>query len=94
MRFLFTIVGRFVTEAFPRAGAVEHLKKLKHETDEAIEDPKNVEEYADCLIALIGATTKAGINYDELITVTYTKMQTNLSRNWEMLPDGTYQHIQ
>jgi len=89
---LFAEMGSFAVQTFPDAGSVEHLKKLKHEADEAIAEPQNVEEYADCLLALFGAAHKAGITYETLLNASAGKLEIVKQRSWNKLPDGTYQH--
>ena len=89
---LFDFMGQFAVKTFPDAGSIEHLKKLKIEADEAIEEPKDIIEYADCLLALFGAAYKAGFSYNQLIEASKTKFEIVKSRKWEKLSDGTYQH--
>lgn len=89
---LFQSMGEFAYKAFPDATSVEHLKKLKIEADEAIEEPKNIIEYSDCLLALFGAAHKAGFTYDQLLEASQSKFEILKTRNWEKLSDGTYQH--
>lgn len=89
---LFQSMGEFAYKAFPDATSIEHLKKLKIEADEAIEEPKNIVEYSDCLLALFGAAHKAGFTYDQLLEAGQSKFEIVKTRNWEKLPDGTYQH--
>lgn len=89
---LFDAMGSFAVKTFPDAGSIEHLKKLKHEADEAIAEPQNVEEYADMLLALFGAAEKAGITHKQLIEASEGKLEVVKTRTWVKLPDGTYQH--
>lgn len=89
---LFDLMGEFAVKAFPEAGSIEHLKKLKYEADEAIQAPKDIIEYSDCLLALFSAAYKAGFSYNQLIEASKSKFEILKSRKWEKLPDGTYQH--
>lgn len=89
---LFDAMGSFAVKTFPDAGSIEHLKKLKHEADEAIAEPQSVEEYADMLLALFGAAEKAGITHKQLIEASEGKLEVVKTRTWKKLPDGTYQH--
>ena len=89
---LFDAMGKFTVEKFPDAGSVEHLKKLKHEADEAIAEPQNLVEYADILLALFGAAYKAGFTYEQLLEASEGKFEIVQKRNWKRLDDGTYQH--
>lgn len=90
---LFSAYSDFVWSAFPDASCNDHLKKLKIEADEAMQDNRDIVEFADCLGAIYGAVTKAGFSYSELIKAGFEKLAINKTRKWELLPDGTYQHI-
>ena len=89
---LFDAMGKFAVEKFPDAGSIEHLKKLKHEADEAIAEPQNLVEYADILLALFGAAYKAGFTYEQLLEASVGKFEIVQKRTWIRLDDGTYQH--
>lgn len=90
---LFNDVSKTFKEIFPKSGAVEHLIKLQHEAKEAENAPDDVTEYADCLLGILGASSKADISLEELIKVSFQKLQICKSRKWDLLADGTYQHI-
>ncbi len=90
---LYNEIGEWSKEVLPKADSINHLEKLKHEAQEAIEEPKDVYEYADCYIALTGAAYKAGIDFTEMIKALEKKLEIIKVREWELLPDGTYQHI-
>lgn len=90
---LFNAYTEFVWKAFPDASCNDHLKKLKIEADEAMQDNRDITEFADCLGAIYGAVSKAGFLYPELIKAGFEKLEINKVRKWEKLPDGTYQHI-
>lgn len=90
---LYEQMGKFSIETFPEADSIDHLKKLQSETIEAIQAPKDIYEYADCLLCIFGAAYKAGFSYGELKLAIETKLYINQNRNWEKLEDGTYQHI-
>lgn len=89
---LFDQMGIFAKERFPNAGSIEHLLKLKQEADEAIKSPKDITEYADCLLALFGAAHKAGFTFKQLLFASNQKFKVVKQRKWERLEDGTYQH--
>lgn len=90
---LFENMGKLSMEIFPKATSIEHLIKLKNEADETINDPKNIIEYADCLLALFAACYKAGYTYEDLLKAGETKMEILKNRNWKIIEDGTYQHF-
>lgn len=90
---LYNEIGEWSKKAFPKADSINYLEKLKQEAQEAIEEPKDVYEYADCFIALTAAAYKAGIDFTEMINAINDKLEICKEREWELLPDGTYQHI-
>jgi len=90
---LYTEMGRFSWITFPDATSVEHLKKLKQETDETINSPDDISEYADCLLTLFGAAYRQGFTYGELMNATRKKLEIVKKRKWKKMSDGTYQHI-
>lgn len=85
-------MGEFSMKTFPKAGSIEHLKKLKIEADEAISEPSDIKEYVDCLLALMAAGYKAGIGPDEMIQVAEDKFKILKQREWTE-KDGIYQHV-
>lgn len=89
---LYSDIYEFSIKVFPDAKSNDHLLKLKNEADEAIENNKDIYEFADCFIALIAASSKSGFNCDELIMATFEKLEICKSRSWKKLIDGTYQH--
>ncbi len=92
-KLLFDSLSEFVFKTFPDASSNSHLKKLKLEADEAMQNNKDCSEYADCLMAVYGATAKAGFSFYELINAGFEKLEINKTRKWQRLADGTYQHI-
>lgn len=93
MEDLYNSIGLWVKSAFPEAGTVDHLLKLRHEAMDAINSPGDITEYADCLIALLGASFKVGFDYDSLLNATNSKLLVNTTRSWKKESDGTYQHV-
>lgn len=93
-KYLYQFIGNLSYRLFPEAGPIEHMKKLKQEADEVIENPKDLEEYADCMFALISACVKAGFSYKELDEATYKKACINENRRWKLMQDGTHKHIE
>jgi len=93
MEELYNNIGLWAKSAFPDAGSVEHLLKLRQEAVEAINSPEDITEYADCLIALLGASFKAGFDYSDLLKAVENKLLVNTTRNWKKESDGTYQHV-
>jgi hypothetical protein len=79
----------------PAATADVCLLKAKKEIEEILPEPrhKRLMEYADALICIKAAAMKDGFYYDDLRAAEYTKGIINCAREWELQPDGTYQHI-
>lgn len=92
MQDLIHNVTQFSNDTFPDATAQHHYKKLSQEAIEAMSKPYDIEESADCLIALICAFDKSGFSFDQVKAAAARKMIINKQRNWVRLPDGTYQH--
>jgi hypothetical protein len=90
---LYYKIGEWSKQAFPDATEIEHLLKLKQETEEVIERPKNEDEYADCFMCLMAAAYKANIPYEQLQLAIAHKLNVNRKRQWVRLEDGTYQHV-
>jgi hypothetical protein len=90
---LYNDLGEWTKEVFPDADSIAHLYKLKDETEEAIKTPTDITEYADCLMAIFGASYKAGFAYDELILACKNKLSINKTRKWIKGKNNTYQHI-
>lgn len=85
-------MGIFSIAAFPDADSYEHLVKLADEAIEAQVDADNIEEYADCLLVLFGASFKAGFSWQDLFSAAKEKFTTLKTREWVKQRDGTYQH--
>ena len=70
------------------------LNHLKREVEEAIADPTDPIEYADCLLLLLDAARNAGIDGDQLIEYAYDKLKINTSPKWgSPNEDGSIEHI-
>ena len=93
MEYLYNCMGEFSVRVFHDANTIDHLKKLKEEVDELIENPGDLHEYADCILALFGAAYKMNIPYKTLANAVKEKFDILLKRKWEKRPDGTYQHV-
>lgn len=93
MDLIYERMGSFVYKRFSDANEIDHLEKLKQEAQEAKESPKDIIEYADCLLCLFGAANKAGFTYNQLLEATRDKLFICENREWKKKPDGTYQHI-
>lgn len=63
-------------------GPVGVLKHLKKEADEAIADPKDLKEYADCLILILDASRRAGFEMEQLFEAALEKIELNKIRTY------------
>ena len=93
MKKTFNNMGEFSIDVFHDATAVEHLIKLKHEADEAIENPQDIFEYADCILAIYAAAYKSGFTYEDISKACEEKFEILKTRNWAKGIDNIYQHI-
>ena len=93
MENLFTLIKNWSEITFPDAVSADHLRKLSQEVNEAINDPFDLTEYADCLIALSSAVNRAGFTFDQWVNATQQKLKVNEQRKWLKNNDGTHQHI-
>lgn len=93
MEKVYNDMYKFSIDVFPDSTEIGHLKKLKVETDEAIEQPGDIYEYADCLLALFAASGKAGFTFDELLNASQEKLEIVKKRKWKIGDNGLYQHI-
>jgi len=92
MKDIFNEMGEFSIKRFPEAEAKHHLIKLKHEADEAIDNLTDIEEFADCLLALYAAIYKSGFIYEDIVMSAKDKLEALKKRNWTV-KDGIYQHV-
>jgi len=93
MKRLFISIKEWSEKTFPDAVSTDHLRKLKQEVDEAINDPNDILEYSDCLIALLASVNRSGFTFDDLIKATHRKLKINKGRKWIKNLDGTHQHL-
>jgi len=87
-------IGEWSEATFDDIGPTPKLHHLKKEVEEVLQAPLDRVEYADCLILLLDAARKAGISADELLEVTYEKLQVNKRRLWgEPDENGVVHHV-
>ena len=97
--FLFdSLVARvieFQTRTFPNQSVDAKLAHLLREINEVRQSPKDLSEWADCLILLLGAVSAQGICTDDLFAAAHLKMDINNARKWNP-PDaeGVCSHIE
>ena len=70
------------------------LHHLIKEVKEVMEDPSDIEEYADCQILLMDAALRSGFNMDDIYFAVISKLKKNKLREWGN-PDknGVIEHI-
>ena len=72
-------------------GPINHLMK---ECGEVLENPTDLEEYADLLFLVFDATRRAGFTYDGLVKAAFDKLAKNKSREWNKpTSDGVIEHV-
>ncbi|MFP4048210.1 MAG: dATP/dGTP pyrophosphohydrolase domain-containing protein [Bacteroidales bacterium] len=72
----------FAKKRFPKASADDHLLKIKEEVQEAIDNNKDISEFADILLALYAAAGKAGYKEAELKAAAEKKFKELRKRRW------------
>jgi hypothetical protein len=77
-----------------RRGPIGALKHLEKEAREAQQDPCDPYEFADCLLLVLDAARRAGINASELIQFAEAKMAINKERTWpKPTSDEPVEHV-
>lgn len=74
-------------------GPIGPLKHLVKEAGEALADPHNKTEYADCLLLVMDASRRAGVGLEELLVAAWDKLRVNRYRNWPA-PTGNDESVE
>ena len=70
------------------------LKHLKKEADECLENPGDLEEYADLVFLAFDACRRAGFTYWDLEEAIFNKLDKNKKRTWpKPTSDEPVEHI-
>jgi Protein of unknown function (DUF550) len=71
------------------------LERLEKEAKEAKENPKDIMEYADCLLLVLDASRRAGFSVYQLLKAAQEKVKMNKRRTWPALqdPNKAIEHI-
>jgi hypothetical protein len=70
------------------------IQKLKDEVDELLNDPVSLEEYADCMILLLGAMGRLGIDVQSIFGLIKAKHFVNQARQWGPCDErGVARHV-
>jgi hypothetical protein len=73
------------------AGPLKHLAK---EAAEALDKPKDLMEFVDCLFLVCDATRRAGFTVDQLIFAAWEKLEINKRRQWQKpTSDEPVEHV-
>lgn len=64
-------------------GPIGSLRHLANEVQEAIADPTDIVEFADCLSLTLDAVRRAGFTLLELLAAAHAKLAVNKLRQWE-----------
>jgi hypothetical protein len=93
MENTFLRMGEFSIRVMPDAPPTGHLKKLIHEAEEAISEPNDIFEYADCILCVFAAAYKSGFSFEDLKKAVAEKVNILENRKWKKTEDGLYQHL-
>ena len=75
-------------------GPIGPLKHLEKEAREAQENPRDYEEYADCLLLILDAARRAGLDASNLVAAARLKMNKNKARTWpKPVNDEPVEHV-
>ena len=92
---LFAAVREWQTKQFGNPGPLAKIKHLAREVSELERDPQSAEEYADCLMLLIGAWAESGRSCEDFIRATEAKLAVNKTRKWGVPDeDGVAEHVE
>lgn len=70
------------------------MKHLAKEVGDALASPKDVTEYADCLILVMDAARRAGHDHVALLQAALVKMDVNKVRRWpKPVDDEPVEHV-
>lgn len=86
--------GKWSDETFGIRTPLPSLHHLKKEVQEVIDEPHDLEEYADCFMLLIDSARIAGFSMVDILDAMWLKFEKNKNRQWGA-PDenGTVEHI-
>lgn len=75
-------------------GPIGPLKHLLKEAAEAIANPGDLTEYADCLLLILDATRRAGFTLTRLLDAAAVKLDQNRNRAWPApVDDEPVEHV-
>lgn len=76
-------------------GPIGVLKHLEREAREAQAAPDDAAEYADCLLLILDAARRSGLDFDALVEATWAKHRVNVGRIWPVsdVDDEPIEHV-
>ena len=93
MKELLSEIAVWAEQTFPNEGVTGKLAHLKEEIEELLDDPTNLDEWADCFLLLFDAARKQGIEYDDIAAAMRAKFERNKLRRWVEDMPGIYHHV-
>lgn len=80
---------------FPNRDTASICAHLRKETYEVLEAPKDVMEYADCMMLLLDAASYNGVRSSDIVRACYEKLAINKDRKWgEPNDQGFVEHVE
>lgn len=74
-------------------GPIGPLKHLIKEANEAIDNPTDIVEYADCVFLIFDAARRAGFTFEQLRKAINEKLEVNRQRTWpKEITDAPMEH--
>ena len=88
-------IAEWSRETFKRDSPLGALAHLKSEADELFNAPRDIWEYADCLMLLLDAAHIVHISGDALIEAAWAKLAKNRARTWGPAnAEGFSEHVE
>ena len=78
---------------FPKSKIEHNLIHMKREIEEVLENPEDLEEWADILICYMGGFGKTKFTTKELFESVDKKIEKNINIKWKENGDGNYSNI-
>ena len=78
---------------FPKSQMKHNLIHMKGEIKEVLENPDDIEEWADIIICYMGGFGKTNHTLAELFESVDKKIDKNMKRKWKYNGRGLYSHI-
>lgn len=87
-------IHEFANTILPNRPITSPLRKLQEEVAELLEEPDNIDEFADCFLVLLDAAKIAGLDANAILQACSDKMKINRTRKWGKPNEhGVFSHI-